>query len=145
MDFITSCKSIFKLENKSIFDVVIEKYAPHLIKSHGKYLRKQINALCVENRIIKDSYAVRSEGYYTLDETIKIIEHSTSETAKQITSFINFLCDDNDFIVIDHEVSPQTIPDSKSNQLIVPGPEVMYQRIAPDSKSNQSEYSDELP
>jgi hypothetical protein len=92
---------VLKYTGRSIIDLALERYASHLVKTSYGYLVYQVDALLTDNKVIPDSYAARTLGYYTLDEVIKKIESGKSDISKQIVSYSFSLHEDDDFILVD--------------------------------------------
>jgi hypothetical protein len=96
---------VCKYAGKPIIELVLERYASHLVKSAEGYLAFQIDAMCHDGKIIHDSYATRlrhKKGYYTLEETIKKIENGQSELTKDMIEFGKLINEgDDDLVIVD--------------------------------------------
>lgn len=106
---------VLKYSARPLLELALERYARYLVKTAKGYLVYQINALCESGREVPDSYAARSQGYYSLQEVAEKISKSNSDVSKNIVDFTLALHEEDDFIILDHphverqSVDPSTI------------------------------------
>jgi len=86
---------------KTAFEIALNYYIKNAIFKKGQLLVNHVNSICYKEDItLLDNYAVRSQGYYNMEDAIKKIESADTELAKNITQLMYSLTEEDDFIII---------------------------------------------
>lgn len=92
---------LFTNANKTLFEIAIERNVQNVIRRNGEYRASHINEICTKNvPHLLDNYSSRAQGYYSVQESYKLINAANTVIAKKIKAYIAKMYDDGDYIVV---------------------------------------------